>query len=217
MSIRSLVETGIETGVGTLNAIPQSLVSLVSRVAVAGVFWRSGQTKVDGFHVKESTFYLFREEYRVPLLPPDLAAYLATIGEHVLSIGLLVGLASRLSALGLLAMTAVIQLFVFPAGWPDHILWSVPSGHPRARPWRDLRGSPAVPPAVTRSRFRALAMMPETLPRPANPAGAFSCDIKAVCGRFPDWAGTMLVMLCPRRGAACRPQAPPPSGRQGPP
>jgi putative oxidoreductase len=123
MSIRSLVETGIETGVGTLNAIPQSLVSLVSRVAVAGVFWRSGQTKVDGFHVKESTFYLFREEYRVPLLPPDLAAYLATIGEHVLSIGLLVGLASRLSALGLLAMTAVIQLFVFPAGWPDHILW----------------------------------------------------------------------------------------------
>jgi putative oxidoreductase len=124
MSIRSLIEMGVERGLAAANAIPQSFVSLVARVAVAGVFWRSAQTKVDGWSIKDSTFYLFREEYKLPLLPPDIAAYLATIAEHVFSVGLLVGLASRLSALGLLAMTAVIQLFVFPSGWPDHILWA---------------------------------------------------------------------------------------------
>jgi putative oxidoreductase len=124
MSIRNLIEAGAETGLSAANAIPPSFVSLVARVAVAGGFWRSGQTKVDGWSLKDSTFYLFREEYKLPLLPPDLAAYLATIAEHVFSVGLLVGLASRLSALGLLVMTAVIQLFVFPSGWPDHILWA---------------------------------------------------------------------------------------------
>jgi hypothetical protein len=64
-----------------------------------------------------------REEYKVPLIPPDLAAYLSTIGEHVFPVLLVLGLASRLSALGLLFMTLVIQLFVYPDGWPDHILW----------------------------------------------------------------------------------------------
>jgi putative oxidoreductase len=59
----------------------------------------------------------------VPLLPPDLAAYLSTIGEHVFSVLLIAGLASRLSALGLFGMTMVIQLFVVPGGWPEHILW----------------------------------------------------------------------------------------------
>jgi putative oxidoreductase len=78
---------------------------------------------VNGFSIREETFFLFREEYKVPLLPPDLAAYLATIGEHVFSVLLLVGLASRLSALGLFGMTMVIQLFVFPDGRPEHILW----------------------------------------------------------------------------------------------
>jgi putative oxidoreductase len=78
---------------------------------------------VSGFSIREETFYLFREEYKVPLLPPDLAAYLSTIGEHVFPILLFLGLASRLSALGLLAMTMVIQLFVVPGGWPEHILW----------------------------------------------------------------------------------------------
>ena len=123
MSIRSIIDSGVERGLAAANAIPQSFVSLVARVAVAGVFWRSGQTKVDGWSIKDSTFYLFREEYKVPLLPPDLAAYLATTAEHAFSVGLIVGLGSRLSALGLLVMTAVIQLFVFPGGWPDHILW----------------------------------------------------------------------------------------------
>jgi putative oxidoreductase len=114
----------LESGRALAERIPHSLVSLVARVAVANVFWRSGQTKVDGFlHVSDSTFYLFAEEYKVPLLPPDLAAYLATIAEHVFPVLLIVGLASRLSALALLGMTAVIQLFVYPSGWPEHILW----------------------------------------------------------------------------------------------
>lgn len=103
--------------------VPHSAVALIARFAVASVFWRSGQTKVNGFSLREETFVLFREEYRVPLLPPDLAAYLATTAEHVFPILLIVGFASRLSALGLFGMTMVIQLFVYPGGWPEHILW----------------------------------------------------------------------------------------------
>jgi putative oxidoreductase len=114
----------LEAGRQLAERIPYSLVALLARFAAASVFWRSGQTKVDGlFHIKDSTFFLFREEYMVPLLPPDVAAYVTTITEHVFSVCLIVGLATRLSAFGLLFMTAVIQIFVFPEGWPDHILW----------------------------------------------------------------------------------------------
>jgi putative oxidoreductase len=113
----------LEAGRSLAERIPYSAVALVSRFALASVFWRSAQTKVNGFSIREETFSLFREEYKVPLLPPDLAAYLATISEHVFSVLLLIGLASRLSALGLFGMTMVIQLFVFPDGWPEHILW----------------------------------------------------------------------------------------------
>jgi putative oxidoreductase len=105
-------------------SIPDSLVSLMARLAAGGVFWRSGQTKIEGLHIKDSTFFLFREEYMVPLLPPDLAAYMATIAENAFSVLLVVGLASRLSAAALLGMTAVIQLSVYPGAWPEHILWA---------------------------------------------------------------------------------------------
>jgi putative oxidoreductase len=113
----------LEKGRDLAERIPYSVIALASRVAVADVFWRSARTKVNGFSIREETFYLFREEYKVPLLPPDLAAYLSTIGEHVFPVLLVVGLASRLSALGLFGMTMVIQLFVVPGGWPEHILW----------------------------------------------------------------------------------------------
>ncbi len=113
----------LRSGRSLAERIPYSAIALLSRLAVAQVFWRSGQTKVSGFHIREETFVLFREEYKVPLLPPDVAAYLSTIGEHVFPVLLIVGLASRLSALGLFFMTMVIQLFVFPDGWPEHILW----------------------------------------------------------------------------------------------
>ena len=115
----------LDAGRSWAERIPQSVVSLVARVAVANVFWTSGQTKVEGlFHISDNTFYLFAEEYKVPFLPPDIAAYMSTIAEHVFPVLLLVGLASRLSALALLGMTAVIQIFVYPSGWPEHILWA---------------------------------------------------------------------------------------------
>ena len=113
----------LEKGRALAERIPDSGIALAARIAVADVFWRSGQTKVNGFSIREETFYLFREEYKVPLLPPDVAAYLSTIAEHVFPVLLLVGLATRLSALGLFGMTMVIQLFVIPGGWPEHILW----------------------------------------------------------------------------------------------
>jgi putative oxidoreductase len=104
--------------------IPFSVIALVSRLAVASVFWRSGQTKVMGLSIRPETFVLFRDEYKVPLLPPDIAAYVTTAAEHVFPALLVIGLASRLSALALFCMTAVIELFVYPGGWPEHVLWA---------------------------------------------------------------------------------------------
>jgi putative oxidoreductase len=120
----STLITWLEAGRRLAERIPYSVVALVTRFAVASVFWRSGQTKVEGFlQIKDNTFFLFAEEYKVPRLPPDVAAYLTTVAEHVFSVLLVVGLASRLSALGLMFMTLVIQVFVYPDGWPEHILW----------------------------------------------------------------------------------------------
>ena len=97
MSARDYLQKGRDLA----ERIPYSVIALASRFAVADVFWRSGQTKIKGFSIREETFYLFREEYKVPLLPPDVAAYLSTISEHVFPILLFLGLASRLSALAL--------------------------------------------------------------------------------------------------------------------
>jgi putative oxidoreductase len=118
------IKKAVNSAVGILEKIPYSVIALLARIAVADVFWRSGQTKVDGWQITETTFDLFREEYRVPFIPPEVAAYLAAIQEHLFSVLLVVGLASRLSALGLLGMTMVIQLFVYPANYPDHLLWA---------------------------------------------------------------------------------------------
>lgn len=100
---------------------------LMVRLALAGVFWRSGRTKIaEGtlLTISDTTYYLFQEDYRNVPLPPDLAAVLATGAEHLFPVLLLLGLATRLSALALLGMTMVIQIFVFPeAWWPVHSLW----------------------------------------------------------------------------------------------
>lgn len=107
--------------------LPPWLLLLVGRVGIANVFWMSGRTKVEGLlTVKPSTLYLFEYEYKVPLLPSDFAAYAATWAEHLLPILLVLGLFTRFSALGLIAMTLVIQLFVLPDGWPTHLLWMAP-------------------------------------------------------------------------------------------
>lgn len=107
--------------------VPESLMLLFVRVVLGGIFWRSGQTKVeDGtwFTLTESTRELFRTEYAGVPLPPDLAALLANAAEHVLPILLLIGLFTRFSALGLIGMTLVIQIFVYPdAWWTEHSLW----------------------------------------------------------------------------------------------
>lgn len=109
-------------------AIPESLLLLFVRVVLGGVFWRSGQTKVvEGtwFTLTDSTVELFRTEYAGVPLPAELAAPLANAAEHVLPALLLVGLFTRASALGLIGMTMVIQIFVYPdAWWTEHSLWT---------------------------------------------------------------------------------------------
>jgi len=106
-------------------ATPDGLMVFMARVGLGAFFVRAGQTKVDGdFNLTDTTMYLFREEYKVPLLSPEVAAYMATAAEHVFGALLIIGLATRLSALGLLAMTVVIQVFIYPGSWPDHLLWA---------------------------------------------------------------------------------------------
>ena len=108
-------------------AIPEWPLALLMRVGVAAPFFLSGRTKVEGLlTLTPSTEYLFAEEYRVPLLPPETAAYLATYAEHLLPALLVLGLLTRPAAVGLLLMTLVIQIFVVPTGWPTHLLWAGP-------------------------------------------------------------------------------------------
>lgn len=106
----------------------EGLVLLLVRVVLGGIFWRSGQTKVEEgtwFQLTDTTYELFRSEYAGVPLPPEFAAMLANAAEHVLPALLLAGLPTRLSALGLLGMTLVIQFFVYPeAWWTEHSLWS---------------------------------------------------------------------------------------------
>ncbi len=108
-----------------LNRIPQSLISLAARIFPAAVFWRSGETKVEDWHVTDNAIALFRDEYRLPLIDPALAANIAAFSEHFFPVLLVIGLASRLSALALLCMTAVIGIFVYPDAWPEHGVWAV--------------------------------------------------------------------------------------------
>ena len=118
--------------------IPDSLIALIGRFSIAAVFWLSGQTKIEGLaidlvqgefhlgwpHLSDSALSLFQEEYALPLIPPAWAATLAAVAEHVLPVLILFGLATRLSALGLLGMTLVIQVFVYPGAYPTHGVWA---------------------------------------------------------------------------------------------
>lgn len=117
--------------------IPYSLIAFIARFSIAAVFWKSGQTKLEGFAVDlldgtfqlgvprlaNSTLPLFRSEYRVPLLSPEVAAHLAAFAEFLLPILILAGFATRFSALALLGMTLTIQLFVYPDAYPTHGTW----------------------------------------------------------------------------------------------
>ena len=120
----SLPHRLVERAIQALGHIPSDVIALVARLSIAGVFWRSGETKLDGWSVSDSAVYLFENEYRLPLIDPWLAAHLAAFAEHVFPVLLVVGLASRFSALALLAMTLVIEILVYPDAWPTHGTWA---------------------------------------------------------------------------------------------
>jgi len=107
-----------------LARVPLDLVRLALRLFPALVFLQSGRTKVEGFTIKPSTYYLFEQDYALPLIPPDLAAVLATSAEHLLPALMIAGLFTRFAALGLIGMTAVIEIFVYPEAWITHGLWA---------------------------------------------------------------------------------------------
>lgn len=105
--------------------LTEDVLALVARLGVAAIFFQSGRTKVDGLlHITDGTYSLFESEYHVPLLSPLIAAHAATYAEHLFSILLVVGLFTRVSALAFLAMTLVIQVFVYPDAWPTHLSWT---------------------------------------------------------------------------------------------
>ena len=117
--------------IGLLEAVPYSLLALLGRFSVGLVFFNSGRTKVEGWNIfalKDSAIFLFQNEYKVPYIDPVVAAHLAAFAEHVFPVLLWVGLASRFAALGLLAMTAVIQIFVYPSAYVEHGLWATALG-----------------------------------------------------------------------------------------
>jgi putative oxidoreductase len=112
-------------------AVPEGIALLFARVALAGIFWRSARTKVEEgsfLTIKDTTFFQFSDApfNQVPILNGELGAYVTTYVEHFLPILLLFGIATRFGALGILGMTLVIQIFVFPEmiiWWQTHIIW----------------------------------------------------------------------------------------------
>jgi len=105
--------------------LPPSLLLLVQRLGIAGIFFLSGRTKVSGvLTITDSTYELFRTDYRLPLVPPEIAAHAATYSEHLFPLLLVMGLGTRFAALALLGMTSVIEVFVYPDAWPTHLGWA---------------------------------------------------------------------------------------------
>ncbi|MDE1948310.1 MAG: DoxX family protein [Burkholderiales bacterium] len=128
----------LNRAIGLFKRIPDSFIALIARISIAAVFWTSGQTKVQGLVVNvitgevhlgwprlaDSAVALFREEYRLHFIPPEIAAPMAATAEHVFPFLLLIGLATRFSALALLGMTLVIEIFVYPDAYPTHGTWA---------------------------------------------------------------------------------------------
>ncbi|AKA85041.1 DoxX family protein [Pseudomonas synxantha] len=127
----------VKRAIALFENIPYSLIAFIARFSIAAVFWKSGQTKVEGFAIDlisgtfqwgepklaASALWLFRSEYHVPLLAPEVAAHMATFAEHFFPVLILLGLATRFSALALIGMTLTIQLFVYPDAYPTHGTW----------------------------------------------------------------------------------------------
>lgn len=121
-----------------MSRLPNSVLALLARFSIAAVFWKSGQTKIEGLsidivngefvlgwpHLSENAVALFEHEYQLPLISPYMGAWMAAFSEHLFPILLLIGLSTRFSALALLVMTAVIQVFVYPSAYPTHGVWA---------------------------------------------------------------------------------------------
>lgn len=136
--VLDLVRNAVAQINGYLARIPHCVIALVARFSIAAVFWNSGQTKVEGLAIdivqgefslglprmSDTAVALFRDEYKLPLLSPEMAAPMAAIAEHVFPALILVGLATRLSSLALLGMTLVIQVFVYPGAYATHGTWA---------------------------------------------------------------------------------------------
>jgi len=124
--------------IGLMEKIPHSLIAFIARFSIAAVFWKSGQTKVEGLAIDlldgtfqlgwprlaDSTIPLFQSEYHVPLLSPEVAAHMAAFAELFFPVLILIGFATRFSALALLGMTLVIEVFVYPDAYPTHGTWA---------------------------------------------------------------------------------------------
>ena len=133
-----LTQRWLSPVIAQMQSMPYSGLALLARFSIAAVFWQSGQTKVKGFAVNfisgdfqwgwprlaDGVVDLFESEYKLPLLPPELGAVLGAFAEHVFPMLILLGLATRFSALALLVMTAVIQFLVYPGAYPTHGVWA---------------------------------------------------------------------------------------------
>jgi putative oxidoreductase len=105
--------------------VGHSFLALVCRASIAAIFFQSGRTKVDGFlTITEGTYELFRTEYKLPLVPPEIAAHMSAFVETFVPVFLVLGLCTRLSATVLLGMTTIIEVFVYPDAWPTHLSWA---------------------------------------------------------------------------------------------
>jgi len=118
MTATSIIATRSGRLIALLNLFPSSVLQLMFRIAIAAVFWSSGLTKIASW---DTTVVLFRDEYMVPLLPPEIAAVISATFELSCSVLIIVGLATRLATLPLLGMTFVIEVFVY---WAMHFMWA---------------------------------------------------------------------------------------------
>jgi putative oxidoreductase len=111
----------LKSAIAFSERLPLSALQLLFRLAIGSVFWSSGLTKIASW---QTTVALFRDEYQVPVLPPEVAAVLGTTFELACPLFLVLGLATRLATLPLLGMTFIIQVFVYPEYWTQHLLWA---------------------------------------------------------------------------------------------
>jgi putative oxidoreductase len=128
----------VRTVISLFSRISHTLIAFIARFSIAAVFWQSGQTKIEGFtldlvsgninlgwpRLSDSANFLFESEYQLPLISPEVAAPLTAFAEHLFPALILLGLATRFSALALLGMTITIQLLVYPGAYPTHGTWA---------------------------------------------------------------------------------------------